>query len=104
MEYKKGKQDMKNGNMKQLTHLKSPVTHVRWILCGILLAGGLVIGPTSPIASGHGNPNPGVIPPHARASGSSHAESGAQWCRWASSCPLVQSPPLQSVELRCALA
>src|SRR5439155_12859637 len=99
MEYKKGKQDMKNGNMKQLTHLKSPVTHVRWILCGILLAGGLVIGPTSQIASGHANPNPGVIPPHARAYGLSYAEWGAQCWRWAYSFPLASFRPCNPEKL-----
>src|SRR5213082_787661 len=99
MEYKKGKQDMKNGNMKQLAHLKSPVTHVRWILCGMLLAGGLVIGPTSQIARGDGNPNPGVVPPHARAYGLSYAEWGAQWWRWAYSFPVAQFSPLRRTRL-----
>jgi len=87
--------------MKPTSHLKSAVTHVKWNLCGMLLAGGLGLGLTSQIASGTGNPNPGVIPPHARAHGLSYAEWGAQWWRWAYSFPLAQFPPLQSGELDC---
>src|SRR4029077_10068164 len=88
--------------MKTTALLKSAVTHVKWILCGMLLAGGLVIGPTSQVASGAGNPNPGVIPPHAQAYGLSYAEWGAQWWRCAYSFPLAQFPPLQPGELDCA--
>ena len=58
---------------------------------------------TSEVAMGHGNPNPGVIPPHARAHGLSYGEWGAQWWRWAYSFPLDQFPPLQSGELDCSL-
>jgi len=89
--------------MKTTSHLKSAVTHMKWILCGMLLAGGLVIGPTSRVAVGQGNPNPGVIPPHARVHGLSYAEWGAQWWRWAYSFPVDQFPPLQSGELDCGL-
>jgi hypothetical protein len=94
---------MKNRNMKQSTHVKSGVTNVKWIFCGMLLAIGLGSGPTSQVAKGQGNPNPGVIPPHARAYGLSYAEWGAQWWRWAYSFPLDQFPPLQSGELDCGL-
>ena len=87
--------------MKPTSHLKSAVTHMKWILCSMLLAVGLVIGPTSQVAMGQGNRNPGVIPPHARAYGLSYAEWGAQWWRWAYSFPLAQFPPLQSGELDC---
>src|SRR5213075_2284471 len=52
----------RNKDMKPTSHLKSAVTHVKWNLCGMLLAGGLGLGLTSQIASGTGNPNPGVIP------------------------------------------
>jgi len=99
---KKGKQHMNNRQMKQLIHVKPGVTHLKWILCGALLAGGLSIGPTSRIASGAENSNPGVIPPHARAYGLSYAEWGVQWWRWAYSFPLAEFPPLQSGELDCA--
>src|SRR6266446_8274171 len=72
-----------NQNMKQLIHLKSAVARVKrpWlpILCGTLLAGTLVIGPTSQVARGQRNPNPGVIPPHAQGYGLSYGEWGAQW-------------------------
>ena len=61
--------------MKQLIHLKSAVTHVKWILCGMLLAGGLGIGLTSQEARGQRNPNPGVISPQARAYGLSYGET-----------------------------
>jgi hypothetical protein len=59
---------------------------------------------TSQVASSHGNPNPGIIPPHARAHGRSYAEWGAQWWRWAYSFPVAQFPPSQSGELDCGLA
>jgi len=98
----KGQTNQKKWDMKTTALFKSAVTHVKWILCGMLLAGGLVIGPTSQVASGAGNPNPGVIPPHAQAYGLSYAEWGAQWWRWAYSFPLAQFPPLQSGELDCA--
>src|SRR5438445_10750474 len=89
--------------MKPTSHLKSAVTHMKWILCGILLAVGLGIGLTSQVAMGQGNPNPGVIPSHARAYGLSYAEWGAQWWRWAYSFPLAQFPPSQSGALDCGL-
>lgn len=89
--------------MKITSDLKSAVNHGKWILCGILLAGGLGIGLTSQIARGDRNPNPGVTPPHARAYGSSYAEWGAQWWRWAYSFPVDQFPSLQSGELDCGL-
>jgi hypothetical protein len=93
---------MKNRKMKQLTHLKSAVTHVKWILCGMLLAGGLGFGLTNQVVRGSGNPNPGVIPSHTRGYGLSYAEWGAQWWRWAYSFPVDQFPPLQSGELNCS--
>ena len=93
--------------MKQLTHPKSTVATVKshWLsmLSRLLLAGCLVIGPTDQLVMGQGNPNPGVIPPHARAYGLSYAEWGAQWWRWAYSFPADQFPPLQSGELDCGL-
>jgi hypothetical protein len=61
--------------MKPTPHLKSTVAHVKWILCGMLLAGGLGIGLTSQVARGQGNPNPGVIPSQARAYGLSYGEA-----------------------------
>ena len=57
----------------------------------------------SQVVTGKGDPNPGVIPPHARAYGLSYAEWGAQWWRWSYSFPLDQFPPLQSGELDCGL-
>jgi len=93
----------RNKDMKPTSHLKSAVTHMKWILCSMLLAVGLGMGLTSQVARGQGNPNPGVIPPHARAYGLSYAEWGAQWWRWAYSFPLAQFPPLQSGELDCGL-
>src|SRR5947208_888904 len=93
--------------MKQLTHPKSTVATVKshWLsmLSRLLLAGCLVIGPTDQLVMGQGNPNPGVIPPHARAYGLSYAEWGAQWWRWAYSFPVAQFPPLQSGEGDCSL-
>lgn len=88
--------------MKPTSHVKSAVTHVKWILCGMLLAVSLAIGLTSQVASGQGNPNPGVIPSEARAYGLSYGEWGAQWWRWAYSFPVAQFPPLQSGELDCS--
>jgi hypothetical protein len=91
--------------MKQLIHLKSRVTQVKlpWlsILCGLLLAGGLAMAPTSQAARAQRNPNPGVIPPHARPYGLSYGEWGAQWWRWAYSFPVDQFPPSQSGEVDC---
>jgi hypothetical protein len=55
----------------------------------MLLAGGLVIGVTSQVAMGRGNPNPGVIPPHARPHGLSYGEWGAQWWKTIFSIPVV---------------
>ena len=89
--------------MKATSHLRSAVTHVKLTLCGMLLAGGLVIGLTSSqIAGGQVNPNPGVIPPQARPYGLTYGEWEAQWWRWAYSFPLAQFPPLQSGELDCS--
>jgi hypothetical protein len=88
--------------MKPTSHLKSAVTHPKGILCGILLAVGLGMALTSQVAMGSGNPNPGVIPPHARAHGHSYSEWGAQWWRWAYSFPVAQFPPLQFGELDCS--
>src|SRR5437016_12342627 len=87
--------------MKPTSHLKSAVTHVKWILCGILLAVGLGIGLTSQEARGSGNPNPGVIPPHARAYGLSYSEWGTQWWRWACSYPVEHFPHMQYGDLEC---
>ena len=56
----------------------------------------------SQVASGQRNPNPGVIPPQARAYGLSYAEWSEQWWRWAYSFPFAQFPPLQSGELDCS--
>ena len=82
--------------MKATSYLKSAVTRGKGILCGMLLAAALGIGLTGQIARASGNPNPGVIPPHARGYGLSYAEWGAQWWRWAYSFPVAQFPPLQS--------
>src|SRR5262249_57204512 len=95
----KEKTNERNKHMKTTSHIKSKVTQPKWVLCGLLLALGLVIGPTSQVARGSGNPNPGVIPPHARAYGLSYAEWGAQWWRWAYSFPIAEFPPLQSGQL-----
>src|SRR5262245_64614624 len=97
------KAHMKNRKMKLRIHVKTRVTHLRWLLCSMLLAGGLGISLPSQAARAERNPNPGVIPPHARAYGLSYAEWGAQWWRWAYSFPLAQFPPLQSGELDCGL-
>jgi hypothetical protein len=40
--------------MKPTSHLKSAVTHMKWILCSMLLAVGLGIGLTSQVASAPG--------------------------------------------------
>jgi hypothetical protein len=57
---------------------------------------------TSQVARGSRNPNPGVIPPQARAYGLTYGEWEAQWWRWAYSFPLAQFPPLQSGEFDCS--
>ena len=88
--------------MKATSYLKSAVTRGKGILCGMLLAAALGIGLTGQVARASGNPNPGVIPPHARPYGLSYAEWGAQWWRWAYSFPVAQFPPLQSGELDCS--
>src|SRR5215831_9151207 len=93
------KNKTRNKDMKPTSHLKSVVTQVT---CGLVLAASLAIGLTSQIASGQGNPNPGVIPPQARPYGLSYGEWGAQWWRWAYSFPVAQFPPLQSGDLDCA--
>jgi hypothetical protein len=72
----------------------SPLARV-FLLVPILL--------TSQVARATGNPNPGVIPPHARAHGLSYGEWGAQWWRWAYSFPAAQFPPSQSGEGDCSL-
>lgn len=97
--------------MKATSHLKLAVTYVKWILCGMLLAGGLGIGLTNQVAKGtgkqesksHGNPDPRVIPPDARFHCLSYGEWGAQWWRWTYSFPLAQFPPSQSGEVDCSL-
>lgn len=89
--------------MKTTAHPKSAVTHLKWLVCGVLLSGDLVVGPASRVAMGQGNRNPGVIPPHAQAYGLSYAEWGAQWWRWAYSFPLAEFPPLQSGDVDCGL-
>src|ERR1044071_3518430 len=89
--------------MKAMSDPKSAGTHLKWILCGMLLPVSLVIGPSSQVARATGNPNPGVIPPQARAYGLSYAEWGEQWWRWAYSFSVDQFPPLQSGELDCGL-
>ena len=93
--------------MKAILHLKSTI--IFWVrgpircppLGRIFLLVPLLL--TSQIARGQGNPNPGVIPPHARAYGLSYAEWGAQWWHWAYSFPVDQFPPSQSGELDCGL-
>src|SRR5713101_7010641 len=91
--------------MKQLIQLNSAATRITrlWlsILCGLLLAGPLAIGPTSQAARGQRNLNPRVIPPHARPYGLSYGEWGARWWSWAYSFPLAQFPPLQSGDVDC---
>ena len=97
--------------MKATSHLRSAVSHVKWILCAMLLTGGLGIGLTNQLTRGagthepesHGNPNPGVIPPDARFHCLSYGEWGAQWWRWAYSFPVAQFPPSQSGEVDCSL-
>jgi len=76
---------------------------MKWILCGMLPAGGLGIGLMGQVAKGQRNLNPGVIPPHARPYGLTYGEWGAQWWRWAYSFPSAQFPPLQSGEVDCSL-
>lgn len=58
---------------------------------------------TSQVVRATGNPNPGVIPPHARFHCLSYGEWGAQWWRWAYSFPSAQFPPSQSGEVDCSL-
>jgi len=93
--------------MKAILHLKSTI--IPWVRGPIrcpLLGRIFLLVPlllTSQVASGHGNPNPGVIPPQARAHGLSYGEWGAQWWRWAYSFPVDQFPPLQSGEGDCSL-
>ena len=99
----KGQTNQKQWDMKTTAHLKSAVTHVKWILCGMLLARRSRHRRDEPGSHGPGNPNPGVIPPHARAYGLSYAQWGEQWWRWAYSFPLAQFPPSQSGELDCGL-
>jgi len=92
--------------MKQLIHviwrktssargqIKCPLLACVFLIVPLLL--------TSQVARGAGNPNPGVIPPHARAHGRSYGEWEAQWWRWAYSFPFALFPPLQSGELDCS--
>lgn len=43
--------------------------------------------------AGHrGNPNPGILPPHASGCGQSYADWGDQWWRWAMSFPADSNP------------
>lgn len=92
--------------MSQLIHVRSTkISSARGqircsqLACVFLLVPLLL---TSRVAVCQGNPNPGVIPPHARAYGLSYAEWGTQWWRWAYSFPAAQFPPLQSGELDCS--
>jgi hypothetical protein len=96
--------------MKAISHLKSVVTQIKWILYGILLVGALGIGLINQVASGTETQKPEtqaksncrVIPPDTRFHCLSYAEWGAQWWRWAYSFPLAQFPPSQSGQVDCS--
>ncbi len=64
----------------------------RWY--GVIAVIGVVVGlvgaSVSPVWAG--NPNPGVIPPNARAHGMTYGEWSAKWWQWAYSLPVDQNP------------
>jgi hypothetical protein len=51
-----------------------------------------VLSSTWPAQAGHGNPNPGVTPPHALAYGKTYGEWAAAWWQWALSIPADRNP------------
>jgi len=57
--------------------------------------GALALGLGLSISLVHaGNPNPGILPPHARAHGKTYGEWAAAWWQWALGTPIDQSPLL----------
>ena len=64
----------------------------RWygVIAAVSIAVGLMAGSVSRLEAG--NPNPGVIPPHAKAYGMTYGEWSAKWWQWAYSLPVDQNP------------
>ena len=64
----------------------------RWysVIAAVSIAVGLMAGSVSRV--GAANPNPGVIPPHAKAYGMTYGEWSAKWWQWAYSLPVDQNP------------
>jgi len=58
-----------------------------------IVVGSLLMRPTSQsMAAKKGNPNPGVLPVHANAFGTTYGELAIEWWIWAYSAPAGQSP------------
>ena len=54
----------------------------------------LVLGVISQGVAGEGNPNPGVLPPHANAFGTTYGELALQWWQWHIGIPAAVNPVL----------
>jgi hypothetical protein len=70
-------------------------------LCMLALLCGLVLL-TPPLLQGrNGNPNPGVLPPGARAYGMTYGAWGAAWWNWALSSSLADNPVADETGANC---
>jgi hypothetical protein len=77
---------------------------VIWVACLLLLLGIIACSEQSPVAPPseqavefdkcHGNPNPGIIPPHGRIHGKTYAQWSAAWWQWLWSAPVDVNPGL----------
>ena len=60
---------------------------------GTLTVGALLaVALTAPLAAAAPNPNPGILPPQARAHGKTYGEWAAVWWQWALSIPEAENP------------
>jgi hypothetical protein len=66
----------------------------------VVLVAALLVALAAPtitaLAGGRGNPNPGVLPPHAKPHGMSYGEWAAEWWTWALNCPADQCPVMDT--------
>lgn len=75
-------------------------------LLGVLVVAGLTVvlvlvnNPTPAQADG-GNPNPGIIPPHAKPNDKAYGEWAAAWWQWALSIPADRNPLLDPTGQFC---
>jgi len=71
--------------------MKSNLKHLYTVIVAFSIAVGLLAGQGSEAYAAK-NPNPGVIPPNAKAYGMTYGEWNAKWYQWAFSLPVDQNP------------